>query len=69
MIGLGFQTLMLPLADIHFTLAHSEFTGTFELFRILGSSYRLATSEVGSSLLHGRLAFHFCRTIVAGVVR
>jgi hypothetical protein len=42
MIGPGFQTLMLPLVDIHSTLTHSELTGTLELLRIPGNSYRLA---------------------------
>ena len=67
MIGSGFQALMPPLADIHWVLAHSELTAVLELLRILGNSYRLATSEVGSTLLYGRFAFHVCRSIVASV--
>jgi len=69
MIDSSFQALMPPLVDIHWTLAHSELTAALELLRILGNSYRLATSEVGSSLLHGRFAFHFCRIIMAGIAR
>ena len=69
MIGPGFQALMVPLVDIHWALAHSELTGALELLRILGNSYRLATSEIGSTLLHSRITFHFCRTIVADVAR
>ncbi|SEN94903.1 hypothetical protein [Bradyrhizobium sp. OK095] len=69
MSNIGIQALLLPLAGIHLMLTHHELMGMIEFVRALGSSYRLAASEPGSSLLYGRFAFNFCRSAVAWVAR
>jgi hypothetical protein len=45
MSSLGIQALMLPLAGLHSALTHHELMGMLEFARILGNSYRLASSE------------------------
>ena len=69
MSNLGIQALLLPLASIHLMLTHHEFMEAIDLVRALGSSYRLASLEPGSSFLYGRFAFNFCRSAVAWAAR
>jgi hypothetical protein len=69
MSSFGIQSLLLPLASIHLMLTHHELMEAIELVRALGSSYRLAASEPGSSLLYGRFAFNFCRSAMVWVAR
>ncbi|MBR0845719.1 hypothetical protein JQ607_36485 [Bradyrhizobium liaoningense] len=69
MNSVGIQALLLQLIGIHSAVAHHEVMGLFEIARVLGNSYRLATSEPGSGTLYGRFTFDFCRTIVAGAAR
>ncbi|RXT35440.1 hypothetical protein [Bradyrhizobium betae] len=69
MSNLGIQALLLPLASIHLMLTHHELMETIELVRALGSSYRLAALEPGSSFLYGRFALNFCRSAVALAAR
>jgi hypothetical protein len=38
-----------------------------EMIHVLGNSYRLASSGMGSSVLYGRFALGFCRAAVLGV--
>jgi hypothetical protein len=65
MSNLGIQALM--LIGIHSALTHHEVMGLIEVARVLGNSYRQASSGPGSSVLYGRFAFNFCRTVAAGV--
>ncbi|MDI3559187.1 hypothetical protein [Bradyrhizobium sp. Arg816] len=64
MSSVGIQVLLLPLAGIHLAMAYHELTGVLEIARVLGNSYRLASSDPGSGALHGRFILDFCRTIV-----
>ncbi|WP_247499234.1 hypothetical protein [Bradyrhizobium sp. 149] len=64
MNNIGIQALLLPLASTHLMLTHHDLMAMIEIVRALGNSYRLAASEPGSSFLHGRLAFNFCRGVV-----
>lgn len=59
----------LTLVGIHSALTHHEFIGLIEIVRVLGNSYRLASSEPGSGVLYGRFTFNFCMAIVASVAR
>lgn len=67
MSSVGMQALLLPLLGIHSALAHHELMGLFEIGRVLGASYRFASSEPGSGALYGRFTLNFCRMIVGGV--
>jgi hypothetical protein len=70
MTSVGIQAFMLSVAGVHSALTHHELIRMIEITRILGNSYRLASSGPGSSLLYGRLAVNFCRAaVVAGVAR
>ncbi|PJG56264.1 hypothetical protein CVM73_05525 [Bradyrhizobium forestalis] len=64
----GMQALLLPLLGIHSALAHHELMGLFEITRVLGASYRFASSGSGLGALYGRFTLNFCRIIVGGVV-
>ena len=68
MSGVGMQGLLLPLLGINLALAHHEFMGLFEIARVLGSSYRFASSGSGLGALYGRFTLNFCRIFVGGVV-
>jgi hypothetical protein len=68
MTGLGIQALVLPLIGIWSALAHGGFTEMLEILRMLGNSYRFASSEAGSSAVYGRFTFDFCRAIAAAMV-
>ena len=63
----GTQALMQPPVGIHMAGTHNELVGLLEIARVLVNSYRLASSEPGSGVLHGRFTFNFCRTFVAGI--
>lgn len=67
MTGVGMQALLLPLLGIHSALAHHELIGLYEIARILGASYRFASSQPGSGALYGRFTLNFCKVIVGGV--
>ncbi|WP_249139184.1 hypothetical protein [Bradyrhizobium japonicum] len=62
------QALLLPLLGIHTALAHHELMGWLEITRVLGASYRFASSGSGLGALYGRFTLNFCRIIVGGVV-
>jgi hypothetical protein len=62
----GILTWMLALTGVRSASAHHEIMETIELFRALGTSYRLACAEVGSTWLHLRLTLSFLKTITAG---
>lgn len=63
MSNIGIQALLMPLASTHLMLTHHDLMGMIEFVRAFGNSYRLAASEPESDLLHGRLAFNFCRGV------
>jgi len=46
--------------------AYHQIVEMIEFIRILHTSYRLASTEVGSSLVYARFTFGFCKVIVAG---
>jgi len=69
MSDVGIQALLLPLASVHLTLTHHELMETIELVRALGNSYRLAASELDSSVIYGRFSLDFFRTTVACLAR
>lgn len=56
-------TWILALICARSVLTHREIMELIEVLRILGNSYRLASSGLGSGLLYVRFAFYFCRTI------
>ena len=60
---------LLSLAGTHWMMTHLELMETSGLVRALGTSYRLAASEPGSSAIYGRFTLDFFRTIVACLVR
>lgn len=60
---------LLPFAGTYSMLTHLELTEMIGFVRALGNSYRLAASEPGSSVIHGRFALDFVRTLVACLVR
>ncbi|WP_027571572.1 hypothetical protein [Bradyrhizobium sp. WSM1743] len=68
MSGAGLQALLLPLLGIHSALAHHELMGLLEIARVLGASYRFASSGSGLGALYGRFTLNFCRIVVGGVV-
>ena len=67
MSGIGMQALLLPLLGIQSALVHHELMGLFEIARVLGASYRFASSGSGLAALYGRFTLNFCRIIVGGV--
>jgi hypothetical protein len=60
---------LLPLAGTHLMLTHLEPMEMVGFVRALGNSYRLAASEPGSSVIHGRFILDFFRTIVVCLAR
>lgn len=56
-------TSILALIGVRSVFTHREIMELIELLRILGNSYRIASSGVGSGLLYVRFALYFCRTI------
>ncbi|MDA9526918.1 MULTISPECIES: hypothetical protein [unclassified Bradyrhizobium] len=67
MNGIGMQALLLPLLGIQSALVYHELMGLFEIARVLGASYRFASSGSGLGALYGRFTLNFCRTIVGGI--
>ncbi len=67
MTNAGLLTWMLPLIGIRSTFAHHEIMEVVELCRALGNSYRLASSEAGSTWLYCRVTFNFLKAIAAGL--
>lgn len=67
MSGIGMQALLLPLLGIQSALVHHELMGLFEIARVLGASYRFASSGSGLTALYGRFTLNLCRIIVGGV--
>ncbi|TCU71185.1 hypothetical protein EDE08_106356 [Bradyrhizobium sp. R2.2-H] len=67
MTSVGLQSLLLPLLGIQSALVYHELMGLFEIARVLGASYRFATSGSGLGALYGRFTLNFFRTIVGGI--
>ena len=67
MTGFGIQAWALCLIG-RSASAYQEIAPMLEMIHVLGNSYRLASSSMGSSVLYGRFALRFCRAAVLGVV-
>ena len=64
----GMQAWVLCLIEVRSASAYQEIAPMLEMIRVLGNSYRLASSGVGSGVLYGRFAIGFCRALLIGAV-
>jgi hypothetical protein len=68
MTNTGILTLMLRLIGIRSRFAHHEIMEAVELCQAVGNSYRLASSEAGSTVMYFRLTFNFLKVIAEGML-
>jgi hypothetical protein len=68
MTGSGIQAWVLCLIGIRSASAYQEIAPMLDMIQVLSNSYRLASSDAGSSILYGRFAIGFLRAAVIGAV-